>query len=122
MSEHWLLCDDTLLQHPTCHTHPIAILSARVCLQVMKDLDASSSEVSELESKLSAAQRRVQQQEGEREEAEAARAQQGQQLAALAQDMQALQSALERVKQDKQQVGCLLLCCLTAAAEPFGDS
>lgn len=97
-------------------------MSTSVRLQVLKDLDASSSEISEFESKLSAAQRRVQQQEGEREEAEAARAQQGQQLAALAQDMQALQSALERVKQDRQQVGCLLLCCLTAAAELFGGS
>ncbi|KAL0042112.1 hypothetical protein WJX77_003665 [Trebouxia sp. C0004] len=69
----------------------------------VKELDASTSEVSELESKLSAAQRRIQKQAEEQEEAESARAQQGQQLNALAQDMQALQSSLERMKQDRQQ-------------------
>ncbi|KAL0041483.1 hypothetical protein WJX79_005071 [Trebouxia sp. C0005] len=69
----------------------------------VKELDASTSEVSELESKLSAAQRRIQKQAEEQEEAESARAQQGQQLNALAEDRQTLQSSLERVKQDRQQ-------------------
>ena len=85
-------------------------------LQFVKELDASTSEVSELESKLSAAQRRIQKQAEEQEEAESARAQQGQQLNALAQDMQALQSSLERVKQDRQQVClCMLPCCTMSA-------
>ncbi len=87
-----------------------------MCLQFVKELDASNSEVSELESKLSAAQRRIQKQVEEQEEAESARAQQGQQLNALAQDMQALQSSLERVKQDRQQVClCVLPCCTLCA-------
>ena len=84
-----------------------------MCLQFMKELDASTSEVSELESKLGAAQRRIQNQAEEQEEAESARAQQGQQLNALAQDMQALQSSLERVKQDRQQVCLYVLPCHT---------
>ncbi len=56
----------------------------------MKELDASGSDISELEDKLSAAHRRIQKQEEEQEEAESARSQQGQQLSALAQDIQAL--------------------------------
>ena len=87
-----------------------------MCLQFMKELDASTSEVSELESKLSAAQRRIQKQAEEQEEAGSARAQQGQQLNALAQDMQALQSSLERVKQDRQQVCLCALPCRTMCA------
>ncbi len=93
-------------------------------LQFVKELDASTSEVSELESKLSAAQRRIQNQAEEQEEAESARAQQGQQLNALAQDMQALQSSLERVKQDRQQVcPCVLPCrALCATTRPSDAS
>ena len=87
-----------------------------MCLQFVKELDASTSEISELESKLSAAQRRIQNQAEEQEEAETARAQQGQQLNALAQDMQALQSSLERVKQDRQQVCLCTLPCRTLCA------
>ena len=73
----------------------------------MKELDASTSDVSELEDKLTTAHRRIQKQEEAQEEAESARAQQGQQLTALAQDIAALQNALERVKQDRQQVTIL---------------
>lgn len=89
-----------------------------MCLQFVKELDASTSEISELESKLSAAQRRIQNQAEEQEEAESARAQQGQQLNALAQDMQALQSSLERVKQDRQQVCLCILPCRTIRSTP----
>lgn len=73
-------------------------------MQAHKELDASASDVAELEDKLAAAHRKMQRQEEERQEAESARAQQGLQLDALAQDMKVLQLALDRVKQDWQQV------------------
>ena len=73
-------------------------------MQAHKELDASASDVAELEDKLAAAHRKLQRQEEERQEAESATAQQGLQLDALAQDMKALQLALDRVKQDRQQV------------------
>lgn len=73
-------------------------------MQAHKELDASASDVAELEDKLGTAHRRVQRQEEERQEVEAARGEQGLQLDALAQDMKALQLALDRVKQDRQQV------------------
>lgn len=73
-------------------------------MQAHKELDASASEVAELEDKLAASHRKLQRQEEERQETESARAEQGLQLDALDQDMKALQLALERVKQDRQQV------------------
>ena len=73
-------------------------------MQVLKELQASSSDVSDLEDKLSTAQHRIQKQEEEHQEALLARQQQGLQLTALAQDIQTLQSSLEHVKQDRQQV------------------
>ena len=73
-------------------------------MQAHKELDASASDTAELEDKLTAAHRKLQRQEEERQEAESARAEQGLQLTALAQDMKALHLALERVKQDRQQV------------------
>ena len=75
-----------------------------LCLQATKQIDASVSNVAELEDKLVAAQRRIQKQTQEQEEAEAARAQQGLHLTALQQEIEALQAALERLKQDRQQV------------------
>lgn len=101
----------------TRFVHPLWPINVSImCLQFVKELDASTSEVSELESKLSAAQRRIQKQAEEQEEAESARAQQGQQLNALAEDRQTLQSSLERVKQDRQQVClCVLPCCTLCA-------
>lgn len=68
-------------------------------------MDASASDTAELADKLTAAHRKLQRQEEERQEAESARAEQGLQLTALAQDMKGLQLALECVKQDRQQVG-----------------
>ena len=79
--------------------------SNKIALQATQQLGASASDAAELEEKLSAAQRRIQKQAEEQEEAEAARAQQGLHLTALQQDIQALQSALDRTKQDRQQVG-----------------
>lgn len=75
-----------------------------LCVQAHKEVDASAADVAELEEKLIAAQRKLQRQEEERLEVEAGRSEQGLQLSALAQDMKALQLALDRVKNDRQQV------------------
>lgn len=73
-------------------------------MQAHKELDASASDLAELEDKLAAAHRKLQRQEEEQQDAESARAEQGLQLDALAKDMKALQLALDRVQQDRQQV------------------
>lgn len=88
-----------------------------LCVQAHKELDASAGDIAELEEKLAAAQRKLQGQEEERLKVEAGRSEQGLQLSALAQDMKALQLALDRVKNDRQQVRvCVLrlLACLLA--------
>ena len=79
-----------------------------------RQLDESSSEVAELQSKLSAAQRKGQRHEQDVAEAESVRAGLLEQLAALRADAQALQASLEHVQHDRQKVShrCHKTSCL----------
>lgn len=66
--------------------------------------DEAGSEVTELQSKLSTAQRKAQRHEQDMAEAEALRAGLLEQLGALRADAQALQASLEHTQHDRQKV------------------
>ena len=76
--------------------------------------DEAGSEITELRSKLSTAQRKAQRHEQDMAEAEALRAGLLEQLSALRADAQALQASLEHTQHDRQKVST---AALTMTAE-----
>ena len=85
-----------------CAVHAVIVLCT--LWQVTRQFEEGSSEVAELEGKLSSAQRRAQKHEQDMTEAEAVRAGLQEQLDALRGDVRALQASLEHAQQDRQQV------------------
>ena len=100
-----------------------AVIMLLLLWQVTRQVEEGTSEVAELQGKLSSAQRRAQRHEQDMAEAEAVRAGLQEQLNALRGDVQALQASLEHAQHDRQQVTePLLPPCLPQATHTHDSS